>query len=601
MFHLFHPTSFHRLVCFGVLLIVHHLSFGGESQDQGVTHVPTFTLKDYRGKSYVSSDFKASKFVVAVFLGTECPLAKLYGPRLAQLAKEYKKQGVAFVGVNSNQQDSITEIASYARRHEIKFPILKDLGNHLADKLKVTRTPEVVVWDRAQKIRYRGRIDDQYGVGYVREKSTQNDLVIALKELLAGKQVTVQETKAVGCLIGRKRKPDSNSPITYSKHIARILQNRCVECHREGEIAPFALTDYKEVVGWAEMIAEVVDENRMPPWHADPKHGKFVNDRRLTRKEKSQIQEWVKRGAPQGDPCDLPKPKKFIVGSQLPKKADMELFMRDKPFVVKAEGEIAYQNFVVDPGFKKDKWVTMAEVLPGNRSVVHHIVVFVMPPKSKGGKGFAPGSQFLTTYVPGYRARPLPEGMAKWVPAGSKFIFQMHYTPIGSKQFDQSKLRLIFTEAKNVKHLVLSTTVQIRRENLVIPANAENHRSDAKGKVGFKNGRLLSLFPHMHLRGKSFRIDAKYPDGKRETLLNVPEYDFNWQTTYRLLEPKLIPKGTEILIVGHHDNSEYNLANPDPSKPVKWGDQTWEEMLVALFEWAVPIPKPLSTEKEKEQ
>jgi hypothetical protein len=183
--------------------------------------------------------------------------------------------------------------------------------------------------------------------------------------------------------------------------------------------------------------------------------------------------------------------------------------------------------------------------------------------------------------------------MAKWIPAGSQFVFQMHYTPVGTEQTDLSKLRLVFTEPKNVKHLVLSSSTQIAPNKLVIPPNAEDHRSEASAKVSFKNARLLSLFPHMHLRGKSFRVDARYPDGKLETLLNVPHYDFNWQTTYRLLDPKPIPHGTELKIVGHHDNSKYNLANPDPSETVRWGDQTWEEMMIAIYEWSVPVPKQL--------
>ena len=587
----------HRFLFSGVMMCFYFLAISvGElpaAEIEQTEHVSDFTLKDFRGKSHSLDDFKTNKLVVCVFLGTECPLAKLYSPRLAQMAKKYKDRDVAFVGINSNQQDSITEIASHARRHGIGFPILKDLSNHFADELRISRTPEVVVWDQSQTIRYRGCIDDQYGVGYIRDAANRNDLQIALDELLAGKPVTKPVTEPVGCLIGRVRKPDPESPLTYSKQIARIMQRRCVECHRAGEIAPFTLTNYKDAVGWAEMIGEVVDENRMPPWHADPKHGQFSNDRRLTSAEKSQILEWVERGAPEGNPRDLPKPRKFIVGSQLPRKADLELFMKDEPFAVKAEGEIAYQNFVVDPGFKEDKWITMAEAVPSNRAVVHHIVIFAKPPKSKGRKGFARGFQFLTTYVPGYLSRPLPSGMAKCVPAGSQIVFQMHYTPIGTEQTDLSKLRLVFAEPKNVKRLVLSSSVQIAHKELVIPANAQSHRSEARRMIGFKNAQLLSLFPHMHLRGKSFRIDAKYPDGKQETLLNVPHYDFNWQTTYRLLNPKSIPPGTEMIVVGHHDNSQANLANPDPNKTVRWGDQTWEEMMIALYEWSIPIPKDL--------
>jgi peroxiredoxin len=555
--------------------------------------VHDFSLSDYRGKKYSLADFRDHQFVVGIFLGTECPLAKLYAQRLETLSERFGPQGVTFVGFNSNQQDSLTEIGAFARRHGVAFPMLKDLGNKFADQMGAERTPEVFVWDDAGYVRYRGRIDDQFGVGYVRDQPTRHDLVDALDALLAGEPVATPVTEAVGCIIGRVRQPDPSSSVTYSNQIARILQRRCVECHRPGEIAPFSLLEYDEVVGWAEMILEVVDQSRMPPWHADPAHGEFSNDRRLSAEERDQISTWVRNGAPQGDPTELPPPREYIVGSQLPRPADLELPMREEPFVVKAEGEIAYQNFIVDPGFSEDKWITMAEAIPGTRSVVHHIVIFVTPPESDARRGFAPGAQFLTTYVPGYLARPLPDGMAKWVPAGSKFIFQMHYTPIGSEQTDMSKLRLVFTDPSKVERMVVSSSSQIKHKDLLIPAHAENHRSEARGKIHFQDARLLSLFPHMHLRGRSFRIEAKYPDGQQETLLNVPNYDFNWQTTYRLREPKQVPQGTELTIVGHHNNSDSNLANPDPSSTVRWGDQTWEEMLIALYEWSVPVPKQL--------
>ena len=555
--------------------------------------VSPFRLKDYRGKVYKLSDFKESSFVVAIFLGTECPLAKLYAPRLVDLHNEFSADGVSFIGINSNQHDSLTEIAAYARRHKIPFPILKDLGNEFADRMRAERTPEVFVWGADGKVRYHGRIDDQFGVGYVRDKPTSHNLRTALEELLTGREVSAPVTEAVGCIIGRVRDPDPTSPVTYSNQIARILQQRCVECHRPGEIAPFSLLEYDEVVGWAEMIAEVVEQSRMPPWHADPAHGAFTNDRRLSPEEKELIYEWVRAGAPEGDRKDLPPPRTFIVGSQLPQPADLELAMRGEPFVVKSEGEIAYQNFIVDPGFQEDKWIKMVEAIPGTKSVVHHIVVFLRPPENKEKHGFAPGLQFLTTYVPGYRARPLPDGLAKFVPAGTQLIFQLHYTPIGTEQTDMSKLRIVFADPTNVERLVVSSAVEIKHGDLLIPANAENHRSEARGKIPFKNAELLSVFPHMHLRGKSFRMEAKYPDGRQETILNVPQYDFNWQTTYRLAKALEMPQDTELLIVGHHNNSASNLANPDPSRPVRWGDQTWEEMFIAICEWSVPVPEYL--------
>ena len=582
-------TMFATMILFRASAVAEEIE--SPSIDVAAVDVSPFRLKDYRGKLHTLSDFKDSKFVVAIFLGTECPLAKLYAPRLAKLSEEFASQSVSFIGINSNQQDSLAEIAGHARQHGIKFPVLKDLSNEFANQVGAERTPEVFVWDSTGEVRYHGRIDDQFGVGYVRSEPTTHDLRTALEELLSGKDVSSPVTEAVGCIIGRIREPDPTSPVTYSNQIARIMQDRCVECHRPGEIAPFSLLEYDEVVGWAEMIAEVVDQSRMPPWHADPAHGKFENDRRLSHEEKELIFEWVRRGAPEGDPKDLPPPRTFIAGSQLPQPADLELKMREEPFVVKADGEIAYQNFVVDPGFKEDKWIKMAEAVPGTTAVVHHIVVFLRPPENSEKRGFAPGLQFLTTYVPGYRTRPLPHGLAKFVPAGTQMVFQVHYTPNGTEQTDLSKLRIVFADPKEVDRLVVSTAIEIDHDDLLIPANAENHRSEASGKVPFKNGELLSVFPHMHLRGQSFRMEAKYPDGRQETILNVPQYDFNWQTTYRLKEAKKMPLGTELHIVGHHNNSDSNLANPDPSRPVRWGDQTWEEMFIGLCEWSISMPE----------
>lgn len=556
--------------------------------------VANFTLKDYRGKSHSLDDFKDRKLIVLAFLGTECPLAKLYSPRLVELAAEFDDRGVAFVGINANRQDSITEIAAHARVHKISFPILKDLGNRVADEVGAVRTPEVFVLDEKRNIRYHGRIDDQYLVGLIRDEPKRRDLQIALTELLAGKNVTRAETKSLGCYIGRVRTAKPDGKVTYSKQIARIFQKRCVECHRPGEIAPFSLTEYEEVVGWAETIDEVVETRRMPPWHANPKHGSFANDRNLSDEEKKLIHQWVADGAPEGDRRQLPKPIQYVTGWNLGKKPDTVVYMRNEPYTVKAEGEVKYQYFTVDPKFKKDKWVKAAEILPGNRSVVHHVLVFCRPPH---GSGTETQGAFLAAYVPGMRTRPLPDGMAKHIPAGSRLIFQVHYTPIGSEQQDRSKLGLVFVDEQDVEQVVFtSETRQLitdpdsptSRNKLTIPSHAENHREVARTPATPVEAQVLGFLPHMHLRGKSFRYLAHYPDGRDEILLDVPRYDFNWQTSYRLTEPKTLPVGTEIHCVAHYDNSENNLANPDPSQTVRWGDQTWDEMLIGYVDVAVP-------------
>lgn len=548
--------------------------------------VPDMQLKDFRGKDYSLADFGDSQAIVLAFLGTECPLAKLYGRRLQALADEYGDKKVTVIGVMSNQHDAVTEIAAYARQHDIEFPLLKDVGNRLADAAGAERTPEVVLLNADRKICYRGRIDDQYQIGVVRDRAEKQELRDALENVLAGQAVKVPTTEAIGCHIGRVREPEAGSDVTYYNQVARILQNRCVQCHREGEIAPFALTEYEEVAGWAEMIAEVVEDKRMPPWHAAPEHGVFKNARPMPQEEKELLLKWVAAGAPEGDKSQAPpEPEYSTTGWTLPVKPDMVIPVTAKPYKVQAAGEVKYQYFVHDPGFTEDKWLQAAELRPGNRMVVHHILAFAIQPGERNLRdGGARG--FLVGYVPGMRAEPFPEGMAKRIPAGSRLVFQVHYTPIGSQQFDQSELGLVFADPADIKYEVKTTSALNR--SFKIPAGDGNYPVEASApQIKTDGAYLLAMMPHMHLRGKSFRYELEGGE-KSEILLDIPAYDFNWQTAYRLQDPLPLKADSVIHCEAHFDNSKWNNANPDPTQTVRWGDQTWEEMMIGYFDVAYP-------------
>ena len=551
--------------------------------------VDNFKLQDYRGAEHALADSAESRAIVIAFLGTECPLAKFYGPRLAELAEKYHSQGVAFLAIDANRQDSLSEIAAYARASGIKFPVLKDVGNAVADSLGAQRTPEVFLLDKNRVVRYRGRIDDRAGVGYVRNAATHEYLADALDQLLAGQTVKTPEVESVGCYIGRVRESQGASDVTYSNQIARILQDHCVSCHRPGEIGPFAMTDYGEVAGWADTIAEVVRDRRMPPWHADPKFGHFRNDMSLSDADKELIYKWVAAGSPEGNPADLPAPRDYVSGWTLPQEPDLVLDVQKEPYTVPAEGVVEYQFFVLDPGFTEDKWVKASQILPGSAPVVHHVLCFVQAPGQDRGGLDENGLGFLAAYVPGYRPTIFPEGMAKYVPAGSKLVFQMHYTPVGKDQQDLSKIGFIFAKPEELTHMV--KTVSTGNRGLNIPPHAADYRREST-MTGYKRDLMvLSYAPHMHVRGKAFSYEAIYPDGKREMLLNVPHYDFNWQTSYELADAKILPPGTRVHCEAHWDNSENNLANPDPSATVNWGDQTWDEMMIGFFDVAVPIDR----------
>jgi peroxiredoxin len=542
----------------------------------GGAPIPNFSLRDSRGKVHALADHANDKLVVVTFLGCECPVAKMFAPRLAVLAKEFGSQGVAFLAIDANSQDSLSDIAEFVRCEAIEFPVLKDVGNVVADQFGALRTPEVFVLDAERVVRYRGRIDDQYLVGQRRPKPTREDLKVALQELLAGQNVSVAQTTAVGCHIGRIPKPQADARVTYTEHISRVLQDRCVSCHRPGEIAPFPLTSYQEAAGWAETICEVVDQSRMPPWLADPAYGHFANNPTLSADEKQLLRDWLDGGAPEGDPKQLPEPRKFTVGWQIA-EPDQVLYIAAEPVDVPAEGTVKYRHYLIDPGFTTDRWIQAAECRPGNRGVVHHIVANFIPPGTKPRIGLNGAS---VGFAPGIPPVRLPEGAAMFVPAGSKVLFQMHYTPNGSAAQDRSALGLVFADPTKVR----------RRVEGGGAANVLFELAPGVGDVEVQSQhrfsadvQLLSLMPHMHLRGKSFRYEVQYPDGGHEILLSVPHYDFNWQLRYELAEPKLLPAGTLLTCTAHFDNSEKNLANPDPTARVSWGEQTWDEMMIGYY------------------
>ncbi len=546
-------------------------------------HIADFTLRDCRGQPHRLSDWRDRKLIVVVFLGADCPLAKLYAPRLSELARTYASQGVAFVAINSNQHESPADLARYARQHAISFPVLKDPGNVIADRFGAKRSPETFILDQRRVVRYQGRIDDQYTVSAQRSSPTRRDLAVALEELLAGKRVSVPLTEAAGCPISRVKGDPSAPSVTWCKDVAPIVQRRCVACHRPGQVAPFSLTDYGEASGWAAAIREVIDEGRMPPWSADPRHGRFANDPRLTAQEKQILFAWIDAGCPEGEPRDLPPPRTFPTEWSIP-APDLVLTMPE-PFTVPAEGVIEYQYFAVDPGLREDRWIQAAEILPGNKAVVHHCNIFLQPPGVTDPKALPEagpsGSFCLTMMAPGTPPLLLPEGRAKRLPAGWRIVFVIHYVSIGSVQRDQTRLALKFADPATVKQEVV-TKIMVDPD-LRIPPQTAHHEVSQMWEIE-RPVLLLSLFPHMHLRGKSFRYTAISADGTEEILLDIPRYDFNWQHRYVLAEPKLLPAGTRLRCTAVYDNSADNPANPDPSATVRAGPQTWDEMFNGYFD-----------------
>jgi len=371
--------------------------------------------------------------------------------------------------------------------------------------------------------------------------------------------------------------------VNYSKHVAPILNTRCVECHRAGEAAPVAFTSYRESRPWAKAIKAAVLSKKMPPWLADPAHGKWANDRRLSPKQIETLVAWADTGAAEGKAKDLPPAPRFTTGWGIGKPDAVIDIGAD--FAVPAQGEVPYKYFLIDPGFEEDVWVEAAEARPDQRGVVHHIIVFVQDPTEPQLAGT--GGNLLVGWAPGDPPMNNKAGTAKLVRAGSKLRFQMHYTPNGTAVTDRSYVGLRFAKQPPRYRALTGRAINL---GFRIPPNADNHEVTA-AFTAKEDIRLTSLMPHMHLRGKAFQYDVVYPDGRRETLLKVPRYDFGWQLAYSFAEPFTLPKGTRIECTAHYDNSPNNKYNPDPSKEVRWGDQTWEEMMIGWFHYTIEWPQ----------
>ena len=402
---------------------------------------------------------------------------------------------------------------------------------------------------------------------------------------------------------------------TYYKDVAPVLQKRCQECHRTGEIAPMAFLTYADTRPWAMAIKEAVLSRKMPPWFADPHYGKFSNDRSLSKPEIDTLVAWADSGAKPGDPKDAPAPPSFSEGWTIG-KPDL-ILDTGVDFKIPAQGTVDYTHFVVPTGFTEDTWVKDIEVRPGNKALVHHVVLFARPKGSKFAAELKPGEPFVfpkdenskkterppqsdratlyginansyemvSVYVPGGVAYKTLPGQARLIPANADLIFQMHYTANGKEGFDRSRVGITFAKEKPKERVV---NAFIMNRTLRIPPGAPNHEVDAKVTLQH-DVTLQSLFPHMHLRGKNFEYSATYPTGETQILLKLTKYDFNWQLTYMLEKPLLLPKGTQLQSTAFYDNSPNNPYNPDPKKEVFWGDQSWEEMLAGFVDLAIPV------------
>jgi len=546
-----------------------------------VAEVMNFAMLDHKGRFHELRRADA-RAVVLYFTANGCPIARQSYEKLKALRKEFTGQGVEFWLVNANSADDRASVDKEASDFKVRpLPVLKDDSQGVARLLGVKRTGEAIaISTKNWTIFYRGGIDDQFVEGAKKPSATSKFLESALNEFLAGKTICEPKTVARGCLIhfdSPTTEPDRQ--ISYVKEIAPLLKQKCVGCHSPGQIGPFAMSSYKKVKGMAEMIHEVVLARRMPPWDADPHYGKFANDRSLTVGETRLLLAWIEQGVPRDDGED-PLAKVVVPVIDWPLGKPDQIVTLPEPQNIPATGVVDYRYVDVPSPFTNDVWAGAAIIRPGNLKAVHHVIVRIKYPKE--GKTSTDEAEGLEGWSPGKTIYPFPEGTGKRLRPGAVFSFELHYNTTGKPETDRTELGLYFLKER--PRMVYKTILPLELD-LNIPPGESDVRASAT--VGIKRDTLLySLIPHMHTRGSWMRYEALYPDGRRETLLSVPRYDFNWQLDYRLSEPKLLPAGTWLLCTGGFDNSARNPHNPNPAKRVHWGDQSFDEMFIGFMQVA---------------
>jgi hypothetical protein len=569
---------------------------------------------DHLGRLQRLSEQTDATLVVVVAYTVGCPILRQAAADLSALAAAYQPKGVRLWYLDANAQDSRAEIAADAARLAIAQPVLHDPAQVAGEALGLTRAAEaLVIRSRDRVLLWRGPVSDRLGYGAQKPAAARDFLREALDAALAGTPPPSDAPEAKGCAITWARPRERHIP-DYARDVVPLLQRDCVACHRAGGIGPFAMSSYEKVRGWADMMRETVLTRRMSPWHADPDYGAFANDRGLGDEDRRTLIHWIDHGCPRGSGSDALAAKPAPASEWPLGKPDLvvELPAQEIP----ATGVLPYRTGSFAVNLPRDAWVRAVELRPGDARVLHHGFVFYdqlqaddLPPdippalrerlrnldpatakrlaeerKRKGGDEATGLTTFFASYVPGMEPRPFPKDTGKALKAGSTLRFQLHYTTVGEAVTDHPRLALYFAKAQP-KHILRVTSAFDLR--FVIPPGAADHQVDATRSFP-SEAILYALAPHMHYRGSAMRFVAAYPDGKREILLSVPDYDMDWQATYHLAAPKRLPAGTEILVEGSFDNSARNPRNPDAARAVRFGEQTWDEMFIGYLVYSDP-------------
>jgi peroxiredoxin len=571
--------------------------------------VEDFALLDQQGVLHRLSHERDAAAVVLVVYQVGCPIVRASAEELQRFALAVAAQNVRVLLIDASTQDSRAAIAEEAASLGLTQPILCDESQVVAESLGVTRTAEaIIIRPKDWSISWRGPIDDRIGYGAQKAVASHKWLNEALTATLAGQTVPADAGPVKGCLI-TFTKPRAADHVDFATDVAPILAGHCRDCHQVGGIGPWSMTNEKKVAGWASMIREVVRTRAMPPWGADRAIGQFANDCSLSPAETRTLVHWVESGAA-GSPGDPLADKPAKLPAEWPLgQPDLIIALPEQR--VPATGVLPYRNVDLPVGLTKDTWIRAVDLRPSNRKLMHHSFAFVvgdeelpddiaadprvqkllerfkgqpLPPELQARLEKRPRglTTFFASYVPGMEPSPFPKGTGKLLPKNATLSFQMHYTTNGEAGVDHPRLGLYFAKTAPEHELKVTSAFQLR---LDIPPQVRTYPTQGI-RTFIKDEVIYALSPHMHYRGSAMRFTADFPDGHSEVLLSVPQYDLNWQRSYQLATPRAVPAGTKIRCSGVFDNSATNESNPDPTKRVHFGEQSWDEMFIGYIVYA---------------
>jgi len=539
--------------------------------------------------------------VVLAFLGAHSPMSKRYAPRLEELAQTYKDRGVQFIGVSSSHQDSVTDVVRFSRDYGVTFPILKDEASRVANEFGAERTPEVFLIDKDHRVRYRGRIDDQFENDFERSVPTRLDLVVAMEEVLSGQDVRTPRTPAVGCRIGRVLAPKPNSTVLWHPEIAEIFQKHCTQCHRPNGSAPFPLTRYEDVEGWGDTIREAIVEKRMPPWFAKGHSPPFANQNTLSSSDTDRILKWIDEGCPQGDASQddsLP-----FVGTKwrLPREPQQQFAISESDVEIAAQGRQDIQYFLIDTKLERTILVSALELRPTNRSVVLQASVFVVPPGL--AKVYPTIRELATTpellsnmicwYSPDCQATVYPNDVAREIPAGSKLLFKILYRPTGKIERDHTSLGVLYADPEKATRR--AKTLALSLSNIALSSAHPTYTATKQLSID-SNFQLLSVIPNLTIRGKNVRVTLHPPQGTANVLVDINRFSYYWQYEYRYGDPLSLKLGSTVKCTAEFGETPETNSQDDVNplevavdSPVNPEETTSDDEMITFLE-VVTIP-----------